>query len=76
MGNISRKIAGNFSAFLRFLDGNFFRKSLIKSEWNDLFQRGKILKIIEHDSNSNRCCKISLLLYTQGAVAFQTPGLF
>ena len=30
-GNISGKLARNFSTFLRFLEATFFRKSLVKS---------------------------------------------
>ena len=30
----------------------FFGKSLTKSEQSELSQRGKVLKIIEHDNNS------------------------
>ena len=60
---------------LRFLERNFLRKSLVKSERSDRFQQGNTLKIIEHASYSIRYCKISLL-YLQGTLAFQIPRLF
>ena len=61
--------------FLRFLKGPHFRKLLTESERSERFYTGKFLKIIEHASYSIKYGKISLL-YTQGAVASQTPGVF
>ena len=45
---ISGKFVDIFSKFLGFLEGNFWRKSLVKSERNDRFQSEQILKMIEH----------------------------
>ena len=35
--NARGKLACNISTFLRFLEGNVFRKSLTESEWSDQF---------------------------------------
>ena len=51
------------ACFVRFLEGNTFRKSFTKSEQSDRFQPGKILKIIEHVGYSFRPCNISLIIY-------------
>ena len=45
--NTLGKLAGNFSTFSRFLQGNFFRKSPTESERSDQFSPGKIIKIIK-----------------------------
>ena len=44
---ISGKFVDIFSKFLGFLEGNFWRKFLVKSERNDRFQSEQILKMIE-----------------------------
>ena len=54
---------------------NFFRKSLANSEQSDLFQPGKILKIVELVSYSIRYCKISLLIYS-GSSNLSNAGPF
>ena len=72
-------LACNFSTFFKVsqpsLKGIHFRKPLPESERNDRFWPKKYLKIIEHVSYSISIAKYHCL-YTQGAVAFQTPGLF
>ena len=72
-GNISGEVVRNFSTFLAFLERVFFRKSPVKPERCDRFQLEKILKIIEpiqSDRVKYHC------LFTQGAVASQTLGVF
>ena len=69
-------IACNFTMFLRFLKGVHFRKSITESERNDRFKPGKYLKIIDYASYAAISIAKYHCLYTQGAVAFQTPRVY
>ena len=72
--NRSRQLPCNFSTFFRFLEGKFLGKSLAESEQSYRIQPEKIFKITDHVSES-AIAKYHRL-YTQGAAAAQTQGIF
>ena len=73
--NTVGNLACNFRTFFRISQRDCFRKALTKSERSDRFQPEKFLKAIEHVSYSMKYCKY-YCLYTEEAVAFQTPNAF
>ena len=58
------KLSDDCNRFVKNSQNEIFRKFLLKSEWSDRFQPGKILKIIKHVGYSIKYYKISLLIYT------------